>query len=634
MEKLFFIDNTGAVQECPADRVIVHEMIHAIDGSLDTTKDLSGAIPVTTADYQGATVAKENDFYDIDRPSYSAQFTAAELPYLAARPDLPGTSFDQVLLNGVDVREDAPATSPGYNLITARNTGAGNVNDLLIAWNYSDTTNTGHTNHGVFAAGVGNDYICAGVGSDKIFGGAGNDYINGGSGYSAQGGSANDVAIYFDYSGDASGTGQHGIQVSWHRDQLLVTDAWGGQDTLVGIEEIQGTALDDSFQIWGPFWDVVTSQQLDDVPLWDGGAGIDTLILDTSEGLLVDLGHGYVTDAQKDILLNGFENITGSAHNDTITGDDNANVIKGNAGADELRGNGGDDVILFDAEDTVVSGGAGFDRAIAEGNGVTIDLDAQGFEAFAGTDGADVIRLSASNTGPKIVWGGGGADVFQFHTDPEVGGQAGIYVVNVAGMTAEAFQNVTLESLGLGGLDLSQIDAVVINPDAGDRFFINDEPMGIAGTASDYVSLFLPGIYDEAVLGGRSYDVSGSGAEIQLLSSDVLGRAMTMQGGWSAGYTVAVEVGWTMQLVSAPMFVAVNGGEATFEEFVEARNAFSAAALGALEYEHEGWIYTYYYRLESYVDDPADFPTGGASWFVAGGSFDGFVLSGDSVLSA
>ncbi|GHC59662.1 hypothetical protein [Neogemmobacter tilapiae] len=493
----------------------------------------------------------------------------------------------------------------------------------------------GHTNHSVFAAGVGNDYIYAGVGSDKIFGGAGNDYIDGGSGYSAQGGSANDIAIYFDYSGDASGEGQHGIQVSWHPDQLLVTDAWGGQDTLMGIEEIQGTALDDSFQIWGPFWDVVTSQQLDDVPLWDGGAGIDTLILDTSEGLLVDLGDGYVTDEQKYFILDSIENVSGSVHDDTITGDDNANVIKGNAGADELRGNGGEDVILFDAEDTVVEGGAGFDRAIAEGDvGVIIDLDAQGFEAFAGTDQADVIRLSASNTGPKIVWGGGGADVFQFYTDEESWEQAGIYVVNVAGMTAESFQDVTLESLGLGGLDLSQIDAIVINPDAGDRFFINEEAIGIAGTATDLVSLYLPGIYTEVVLGGRSYDASGGGAEIQLLSSGALGRAVTIQGGWSAGYTSAVEVGWTMQLAEAPEFVAVNGGEATMEEFEDAGKNFAPNSHGQIAYEHEGWEYQVYYRLETYEDDPADFPTGGASWFVAGGEFNDFTLSADEILSA
>ncbi|GHC59656.1 hypothetical protein [Neogemmobacter tilapiae] len=138
-----FVDSTGALQSYDMDRVIVHEMIHAIEGSFDTTKGLSGSSARTTADYQGETVSRENEFYDIDRPSYSTLINSAEMPMIAARADLPGAQFDLVLLNSVDPDGSNEATSTGYNLITARNIGAGNVNDLLIAWNYADARNGG-----------------------------------------------------------------------------------------------------------------------------------------------------------------------------------------------------------------------------------------------------------------------------------------------------------------------------------------------------------------------------------------------------------------------------------------------------------------------------------------------------------
>ena len=52
--------------------------------------------------------------------------------------------------------------------------------------------------------------------------------------------------------------------------------------------------------------------------------------------------------------LTNFENLTGSALNDTLTGDDNNNVISGLAGNDTLNGGNGDDTL---------DGGTGSDTA-------------------------------------------------------------------------------------------------------------------------------------------------------------------------------------------------------------------------------------------------------------------------------
>ena len=46
--------------------------------------------------------------------------------------------------------------------------------------------------------------------------------------------------------------------------------------------------------------------------------------------------------------IKNFENITGSAHADTLTGDGLANVIDGGAGADAMNGGAGNDTYVVD----------------------------------------------------------------------------------------------------------------------------------------------------------------------------------------------------------------------------------------------------------------------------------------------
>lgn len=67
----------------------------------------------------------------------------------------------------------------------------------------------------------------------------------------------------------------------------------------------------------------------------------------------MDLGLGAASggDADGDTLA-GFENIRGSAYDDTLTGDGGANVMEGGAGDDILTGGAGSDAFVYCSNDT------------------------------------------------------------------------------------------------------------------------------------------------------------------------------------------------------------------------------------------------------------------------------------------
>ncbi len=96
-------------------------------------------------------------------------------------------------------------------------------------------------------------------------------------------------------------------------------------DTLIRIENLTGSAFNDTLEGNGGN-NVLT-----------GGAGIDTVSYEHAPaGVTVSLA---VTTAQNTIgagtdTLSGFENLIGSAFDDTLTGDAGANVLTGLAGND------------------------------------------------------------------------------------------------------------------------------------------------------------------------------------------------------------------------------------------------------------------------------------------------------------
>jgi beta-glucanase (GH16 family)/Ca2+-binding RTX toxin-like protein len=210
-----------------------------------------------------------------------------------------------------------------------------------------------------------------------------------------------------------------------------------------------------------------------------GGGGADTVSYDRSTaGVSVNLPTGVVKGSGGDVL-NGVQNLIGSAFNDTLTGDAHANLLIGGGSSDTLKGGDGDDVLAGGAGDDRLVGGAGLDTAsyFDAPGGVTVDLrrlDAQdtgagghdilsSIENLTGSSFADSLTgSSVANrldggagddtlvglSGADTLFGGAGADTF-------------VYLTTADSKTAAGKQDVILDFDGAAGdrIDLSAIDA-------------------------------------------------------------------------------------------------------------------------------------------------------------------------------
>ncbi|MDU8913534.1 Hint domain-containing protein, partial [Aestuariicoccus sp. MJ-SS9] len=319
---------------------------------------------------------------------------------------------------------------------------------------FADTI-TGNGSDNVVLGGDGNDSLTGGPGNDSLDGGAGNDTLIGGTGADTLAGGAG--TDFIDYSSSASG-----VTVDLAAGTGAGGDAEG--DVLSGIEDVQGTAFDDTLSgdagnnilTGGDGNDSLTGGAGNDTLL--GGNGNDTLVggagadsLDGGGGtdrvdysgsaaaINIDLKAktGFGGDAEGD-TLNAIEDAIGTAFDDTITGSDGANLLQGGAGDDSILGLKGDDTIL---------GGAGAD---------TID----------GGDNADQIDYSGSDAAVNVNLGTGAAS----------GGHAqGDVISNVEGVTGSAFDDT---------LSGSATNDTLVGGDGNDLFFGgagNDSQLGGAG---------------------------------------------------------------------------------------------------------------------------------------------------------
>ncbi len=250
--------------------------------------------------------------------------------------------------------------------------------------------------------GDGDDSLSGDAGNDKLYGGTGNDTLIGGAGADVlDGGAGTDLASY------AASTA--GVSVNLTTGLGAGGDAAG--DTLTGIENVTGSAFDDTLTgdssanvldggagndlldggagndslYGGAGNDTLIGGAGSDI--LDGGAGTDTASYATSTaGVSVNLATGAASggDAAGDTFIS-IENLTGSAFNDTLTGDSGANALDGGAGNDlldggvgndSLYGGAGNDTLIGGAGSDVLDGGAGIDLAsyAASTAGVSVNL--------------------------------------------------------------------------------------------------------------------------------------------------------------------------------------------------------------------------------------------------------------------
>lgn len=276
--------------------------------------------------------------------------------------------------------------------------GAGGSDDLFGGTQHDELFGgDGRHDRDYLFGGAGPDYLGGGDGrfdADHLYGGAGDDLVDGGDGASSEdllnGGSGNDLI-----DGGEGGRDRASFIFS---DAGITADLSGrtaagdGTDQLVGIEQIEGSALSDVltgdsganalFGLGGDDRLVATGggDELaggagDDV--LDGGDGSDrATFLYSATAVDADLTRDTATGEGADSLLS-IEHLTGSSFDDTLRGDAAANSIDGAWGdRDQLFGEAGDDELnggLLPGGS--LDGGAGSDLCM---NGTPTECEAAG----------------------------------------------------------------------------------------------------------------------------------------------------------------------------------------------------------------------------------------------------------------
>ncbi len=356
-----------------------------------------------------------------------------------------------------------------------------------------------------------NDQLFGGNENDQLFGGSGNDRLNGGRGNDTlNGGAGIDTADYSSGTIDPPGpvgpqafTGATaGVKVN-----LTLTGAQAtggaGSDTLVSIENLTGTNLNDTLtgnggnnvltglagadKLFGNGGnDTLNGGSGNDT--LNGGAGSDTADYSTATaGVMLGTGGVYNDGLAQDTVgagldtLVSIENLTGSNFNDTlrIDGSDNT-TLNG--------GNGNDDLGIDGCDNTTVNGGNGNDALLASFSfGFTLNGGAGNDSLFGGKSsgtlnggaGNDHIGVTGTGVGSFIVNGGTGNDVYTtvsyvFTTVATVTGGAGADRIELDfdDEVICVYKNVSDSLAGAGRDVITGFDGA-----SGDRIDLSDIPV-------------------------------------------------------------------------------------------------------------------------------------------------------------
>jgi Ca2+-binding RTX toxin-like protein len=201
-------------------------------------------------------------------------------------------------------------------------------------------------------------------GNDVLIGGTGNDTLDGGAGIDTANYESNAARIVVTLRDGADGSAEEHASVGG-RTFVLSTD------TLRGIENVRGTAFNDSITgngdnnrlSGGNGNDTLNGGAGDDIMI--GGLDNDTYHVDSAGDIVTELaGQGtdavittlgaYTMGANVENLT--FDNVAGAGVrgygnelNNVMTGNDASNLLDGGLGADTLTGGGGVDNFVFQA---------------------------------------------------------------------------------------------------------------------------------------------------------------------------------------------------------------------------------------------------------------------------------------------
>jgi Ca2+-binding RTX toxin-like protein len=235
-------------------------------------------------------------------------------------------------------------------------------------------------------------HITAGFGDDTLYGddswnyfqaGAGDDYIDGRGGQDE-----------VDYGGTQGSV--------WASLADGLSSLAGGNDTLIGLENLYGGEYDDTL-IGDNGNNFIRGRGGDDSLVGGDGFDVADYFYHDIGPIDVDLSTQRSTGGAGDDTLVGFEGLWGTRFNDTLTGDSNGNDIKGESGddiltgvvgMDTLDGGEGSDVYLYTSDgqggDTVLSFDDGsdtflFDSLFFDPSATVVTFDSGG----SGYDGGN-----------------------------------------------------------------------------------------------------------------------------------------------------------------------------------------------------------------------------------------------------
>ncbi|GJM02808.1 MAG: hypothetical protein DHS20C08_13090 [Rhodomicrobium sp.] len=349
-----------------------------------------------------------------------------------------------------------------FNFVTGQNLGGDAENDQLInvetiiGTSFVDSFN-GSSNNETFIGGGGADLLFGNDGDDTLTGGEGADTLDGGSGDDIASYEGSNAAVTIDLinqlatGGEAEGDSLTNIEgaIGSANSDLLIGDDFanslsgrGGDDIIfagAGNDKVEGGQGADTL---------------------DGGSGNDTLsYAGSEEAVTISLATEEVNggDAEGDSITS-FENIEGSAFDDSLTGDDAYNIIDGGAGndiiyatagSDGIMGGRGSDTLAFTASTSGISADLAtrvYTGGLAEG------IDAVSIENLIGSDYGDTL---IGNGGTNILAGGAGDDTLTgAGGDDILDGGAG---QNDTAMFSGASTDYLITNAGNGALKFSDI---------------------------------------------------------------------------------------------------------------------------------------------------------------------------------
>jgi Ca2+-binding RTX toxin-like protein len=474
----------------------------------------------------------------------------------------PGSSPDfTVSVTGVVARTAAMAQNTTYT-VNASSTDSlfasrtetfiiqtGNdVANTIAAATANDTIIYGEDGDDLITGGAGNDTLFGMDENDTLIGGLGNDVLDGGTGDS-------DTASY------ATSAAAVTVSLATTAQQNTIG---AGLDTLVEIENLTGSALDDTL-IGNAAANTINGGAGADI--MTGGNASDTFVVDNALDQVNETAADGDTDVVQTSLLTytlaaNVENLsilagstgnrlwTGNAGNNVITSDAGNDTLSGGLGNDTLNGGTGTDILNGDAGTDTLNGGTGDDTLNGGDNADTLNGD-DGNDIMDGGLGGDTLNggngndtmLGGANGGGDTLNGGAGNDIMDGGggTDTLNGG-AGVDALNGGAGGDTLVGGVGADTINTGAADDNVLD--VIRFSATTEFGDTVTNFDANGTVDrvDFLGA-LNTAYDDGLNNNNFLFVSGNGAAgavtVTVGQADANAEALILTGANGEGVTTA-----------------------------------------------------------------------------------------------